>query len=77
MVTLSAARPACSSREVTLPDLQDGPLTYSTYELPRNNTRPESTGTNYQTAISQVPFDGKTHAQWADNQRRLVGQSQN
>jgi hypothetical protein len=53
------------------------PITYPIYELPRNNTRPESPGTNYQTAISQVPFDGETDPQWTDNQGRFVGQGQN
>jgi hypothetical protein len=43
------------------------PLTYSTYELPRNHNRPESPGANYQTDINQVPFDGETHPQRADD----------
>ena len=64
------------SYNLKLPDLQDGHLTYSIYELPRNNNRPESPGTNYQTHISQVPFDGETHPQRADDQGGLVGQGQ-
>jgi len=51
-------------------------LTQSIYELPRNDSSPESTGTNYQTAINQVPLDGETHTEWADNQGRFVDQSQ-
>jgi hypothetical protein len=51
-------------------------LTHSIYELPRNDSSPESPGTDYQTAIDQVPLDGETHAEWADNQGRFVGQSQ-
>jgi len=53
------------------------PLTYSIYELPRHHNRPESPGTNYQTDINQVPFNGETHSQRADDQGRLVGQGQN
>ena len=48
-------------------------LTHSIYELPRNDSFPESPGTNYQTAINQVPLDRETHAEWADNQGRFVG----
>ena len=51
-------------------------LTHSIYELPRNDSSPESPGTDYQTAINQMPLDGETHAEWADNQGRFVGQSQ-
>jgi len=51
-------------------------LTHSIYELPRNDSSPESPGTDYQTAIDQVPLDGETHAERADNQGRFVGQSQ-
>jgi len=52
------------------------PITYSIYELPRHHNRPESPRTNYQTDINQVPFDGETHPQRADDQGRLVGQGQ-
>ena len=48
-------------------------LTYLTYELPRNNNRPESPGPNYQTAIDPVPFDSETYPERPDNQGRLVG----
>jgi hypothetical protein len=47
-------------------------LTHSIYELPRNDGSPESAGTGYQTAINQVPLDGETHAEWANNQGRFV-----
>ena len=43
------------------------PITYSIYELPRNHNRPESPRTNYQTDINQVPFDGETHPERADD----------
>jgi len=52
-------------------------LTHSIYELPGNDSSPESPGTDYQTVINQVPLDGETHAEWADNQGRFMGQSQN
>ena len=52
-------------------------LTHSIYELPGNDSSPESPGTEYQTAINQVPLDGETLAEWADNQGRFMGQSQN